>query len=138
MRKNLLSSLWIYSLCTFPSIAFAVPTPNEKMLSQTFITCTKDAHGIIEQANCLSDETEYQDKRLNKIYKELQLSLDTSQKNKLISSQRIWLQLRDSDQELESTLYGDSQTENLQLKFNDLQRLAIRADLLQSYLDLIK
>lgn len=76
--------------------------------------------------------------RLNSTYKKLQSHLNATQKSKLVASQRIWLQSRQSDAELETTLYGQSQPDNLQTELNDIQRIAGRTAQLQRYLNLLQ
>lgn len=138
MKKIRLACLPIGFLCTFSSLVFAVPIGNENLLSQAFINCDNSAQGIIEQATCLKDEAERQDARLNSTYKKLQSHLSATQKTKLVASQRIWLQSRQSDAELETTLYGQSQPDNLQTELNDIQRIAGRTAQLQRYLNLLQ
>ena len=138
MKKIRLTCLPIGFLCTFSSLVFAAPIGNENLLSQAFINCDNSAQGIIEQATCLKDEAERQDARLNSTYKKLQSHLSATQKTKLVASQRIWLQSRQSDAELETTLYGQAQPDNLQTELNDIQRIAARTAQLQRYLILLQ
>lgn len=138
MKKIRLACLPISFLCTFSSLVFAAPIGNENLLSLAFINCDNSAQGIIEQATCLKDEAERQDARLNSTYKKLQSHLSATQKTKLVASQRIWLQSRQSDAELETTLYGQSQPDNLQIELNDIQRIAARTAQLQRYLILLQ
>lgn len=138
MKKIRLACLPISFLCSFSSLGFAAPIGNENLLSQAFINCDNSAQGIIEQATCLKDEAERQDARLNSTYKKLQSHLSATQKTKLVASQRIWLQSRQSDAELETTLYGQSQPDNLQTELNDIQRIAGRTAQLQRYLNLLQ
>ena len=97
-------------------------------LSATYQACSGRAQGIIEEAACLSSESDRQDRRLNQAYQQLQERLD---------AQRAWLQSRQRDGELETALYDDSQPGNLQQKLNDTERLRARADQLETYLRLI-
>lgn len=138
MKKIRLACLPISFLCTFSSLVFAAPIGNKNLLSQAFINCDNSAQGIIEQATCLKDEAERQDARLNSTYKKLQSHLSATQKTKLVASQRIWIQSRQSDAELETTLYGQSQPDNLQTELNDIQRIAGRTAQLQRYLNLLQ
>ena len=138
MKKIRLACLPISFLCSFSSLVFATPIGNENLLSQAFINCDNNAQGIIEQATCLKDEAERQDTQLNSTYKKLQSHLNATQKSKLVASQRIWLQSRQSDAELETTLYGQSQPDNLQIELNDIQRIAARTAQLQRYLILLQ
>ncbi len=111
--------------------AHASPT-----LSAAYQSCAQQAKGAIEQAACLSSESDRQDRRLNQVYQQLQRRLDAAAKARLLAAQRAWLQLRERDDELEAGLYEESQAGNLQQKFNDIERLRSRADQLESYLRL--
>lgn len=106
-------------------------------LSAAFQACSGRAQGSIEEAACLSSESDRQDRRLNQAYQQLQGHLDASAKARLLAAQRAWLQSRQRDGELETVLYDDSQPGNLQQKLNDTERLRARADQLETYLRLI-
>jgi uncharacterized protein YecT (DUF1311 family) len=137
MKKILLPCLYsclLYSFSAFSSAA----SMDSQILSQTFKTCENNARGIIEQASCLKMEAERQDTQLNNTYKKLQSHLNTQQRAKLVASQRLWLKSHQSDNELETVLYDNSQPDNLQTEFNEIQRIAIRNAQLQRYLNLVQ
>ncbi|CAM4265679.1 hypothetical protein CR156_21135 [Stenotrophomonas lactitubi] len=106
-------------------------------LSAAYQACSGRAQGTIEEAACLSSESDRQDRRLNQAYQQLQGRLDATAKTHLLAAQRAWLQSRQRDGELETVLYDDSQPGNLQQKLNDTERLRARADQLETYLRLI-
>lgn len=118
------------TLCISP--ASAAPA-----LSAAYQACADQAQGAIEQAACLADESERQDRRLNQVYQQLQTQLGAPAKARLLAAQRAWLQARQRDGELEAALYDDSQPGNLQQGLNDTERLRARADQLERYLRLI-
>lgn len=115
----------------------ASAAPPSGGLSATFEQCRENAQGAIEQAACLSTESQRQDQRLNQAYKQLQTQLSGSKRTRLVTAQRAWLQSRSRDNELEAVLYDSSQPGNLELGLNDVRRLSARADQLQKYLELI-
>ncbi|WP_340570950.1 lysozyme inhibitor LprI family protein [Stenotrophomonas sp. G106K1] len=106
-------------------------------LSAAYQACSGHAQGTIEEAACLSSESDRQDRRLNQAYQQLRERLDVTAKAHLQAAQRAWLQSRQRDGELETALYDDSQPGNLQQKLNDTERLRARADQLETYLRLI-
>lgn len=106
-------------------------------LSAAFDACTGKAQGAIEQAACLTSETERQDRRLNEAYKQLQGRLDSAGKTRLVAAQRSWLQWRESEGALETALYDSNPVGNLQQARNDAERLRVRADQLEAYLRLV-
>lgn len=107
-------------------------------LSAAFDACTGKAQGAIEQAACLTSETERQDRRLNEAYKQLQGRLDSAGKTRLVAAQRSWLQWRESEGTLETALYDSNPVDNLQQSRNDAERLRVRADQLEAYLRLVE
>ncbi|WHO92770.1 lysozyme inhibitor LprI family protein [Xanthomonas campestris] len=106
-------------------------------LSTTYAACQKQARGAIEQAACISQEEMIQDRRLNKVYKQLLASLKADGRTKLVDAQRTWLLSRTKDGNLEAVIYGDSQPENIESAEAAMLRLSARADQLEEYLALI-
>ena len=106
-------------------------------VDETFERCRARAQGVIEQASCIAAEADRQDARLNRIYQQLLARLNPAQKTALVAAQRTWLQFRQQDATLETSLYEDSQPANLQAADTDMQRLRARADQLQVYLRLL-
>jgi uncharacterized protein YecT (DUF1311 family) len=51
----------------------------------------------VNMLNCISDETEYQDIRLNKAYKSVMAELSHDRKNQLKEVQRAWIKYRDAN-----------------------------------------
>ncbi|CAD1797582.1 DUF1311 domain-containing protein [Xanthomonas euroxanthea] len=108
-----------------------------KGLSTTYLACQKQARGAIEHAACVSQEETVQDRRLNKVYKQLLASLQADGRTKLVDAQRAWLLSRTKDGNLEAVIYGDSQPENIESAEAAMLRLSARADQLEKYLALI-
>ena len=108
-----------------------------KGLSAAYLACQQQARGAVEQAACISQEQSLQDKRLNRVYKQLMAALNADGKAKLVDAQRAWLQSRTKDGNLEAAIYGNTQAENLDGGEAALFRLCVRADQLEKYLRLI-
>lgn len=132
MMKILIQSLSLGSLITGSSLLYAAPVANE--LSKSFHLCSENANGIIEQAACLSNESDFQENRLKRIYTGLQSKLSSEQKEQLVISQQKWMAAKESDSILETIIYDHSQPENLQMKLNEIKRVKARADQLEQYL----
>ena len=108
-----------------------------KGISASFTTCQERAQGAIAQAACISQETELEDQRLNRVDKELQGKRDAAGKAKLVGAQRAWLESRKRDGELETVIFDSTQPGNLQGSEIEMRRLGARADQLQGYIDLL-
>ncbi len=64
-------------------------------LSKTFSTCMDQAGGVtLSMIECMNTETERQDVRLNKAYKDIMVSLSPERKKQLQEAQRLWLKYR--------------------------------------------
>jgi uncharacterized protein YecT (DUF1311 family) len=67
-------------------------------LSQTFSTCMDQAGGVTpSMVECIGAETERQDIRLNKAYKDIMTGLSPERKKQLQEAQRLWLKYRKAD-----------------------------------------
>lgn len=106
-------------------------------VSAAFLACKTQARGAVEQAACIAQERTAQDKRLNRVYRQLLAALDAHGKAKLLEAERAWLQSADKDGNLEAALYGETQVENLEADEAALFRLCARADQLEHYLRLV-
>lgn len=64
-------------------------------LSQTFSTCMDQAGGVTpSMVECMNAETERQDVRLNKAYKDIMAGLSAGRKKQLQEAQRLWIKYR--------------------------------------------
>lgn len=86
--KSLQITLFAFLLSSPLSIAHA----GNVKLSPAFDKCIKKA-GAVDPAilECLADEHDVQDRRLNASYKALMARLDTQRKKQLQEAQRLWL-----------------------------------------------
>ena len=96
MRMSLLHHLrrtavaWV----AFPLIASA----QGPQLSQQFEHCIKKSDGVtFDMMECIGQEVQRQDARLNKAYKVLMVDLSPERKKQLREAQRAWLQFRDTN-----------------------------------------
>lgn len=138
MKTLLCRGLWLSTLLSMSSLLSAAPKVNEDILSKSFNLCHQNAQGLIEQATCLSHESDLQDTRLNRAYTALQSKLNSEQQTALADAQQQWITTKANDSAFESILYDQSQPENLQLKLNDIKRVQARADQLEQYLNIIQ
>jgi uncharacterized protein YecT (DUF1311 family) len=106
-----------------------------KGITEAFYSCIDKADSAdLEEADCLSQEREAQDRRLNVVYKALLSKLDKQQKEKLVQAERAWIKLQDDTGEFEDTLYGREIIDNLQLEENEIFAICKRANELDEYL----
>lgn len=67
------------------------------MLRSSYGECIKASGGVVpEMQACIEEEFEYQDSRLNDVYRRLLEASEGSKKIELESSQKLWLTERDS------------------------------------------
>lgn len=105
-----------------------------KGITQAFYACVDTASGNIEQAYCLTQERERQDRRLNTIYRALLGRLSPSQKKRLVEAERAWLKFADATAGFETALYGSGPIDNLQIGQNETFAICKRANELEEYL----
>lgn len=95
------------------------------------------AEGYLAQADCLTDERERQDARLNRIYRQLIGRLTGERRDAMVAAQRAWVRLQRSDGAVaESILYDFGQIGNLQSVEHDARAIRQRADLLGRYVQI--
>jgi uncharacterized protein YecT (DUF1311 family) len=108
-------------------------------LSDTLTKCMTRAAGSLAQAECLTDEREHQDARLNKVYKQLVGRLQGERRDQMVAAQRAWVHLQQSDGDVrESILHDIGQIGNLQSVENDARAIRQRADLLERHLKMVR
>ena len=105
-------------------------------LSDTLVKCMAGAAGTLAQAECLTDERERQDVRLNNAYRKLISRLQDERRDRMVTAQRAWVQLQQRDGAVRESILDDiGQVGNLQSVENDARAIRQRADLLERYLD---
>ena len=106
----------------------AVPPPKTGALRDSFNKCMDATPGITyDMMNCMGDELEYQNARLNRAYKRLHETLDPNQWEHLRTRQRQWLANRDGDCRRDSEDMGGGTAEMLGIKMCILEKTAKRA-----------
>lgn len=82
------------ALCCFTRVASA----DDVGLTKQFSVCMDKSGGVtVEMLNCIGTETNLQDTRLNKAYKEVMAQLSPSRKKQLQDAQRAWVKYRDAN-----------------------------------------
>jgi uncharacterized protein YecT (DUF1311 family) len=114
--------------------------PKTKGITQTFTTCMERADtDTIAKADCLTDERDRQDARLNRVYKTLIGLLKGSQREQIVQAQRAWIQLQEKDGAFEASIFDNlGQVGNLQGVENQMLRISERANRLENYTELVK
>jgi uncharacterized protein YecT (DUF1311 family) len=66
-------------------------------LRPTYYTCVKASRGVtLALNNCIGNEYDFQDKRLNTVYQRLRASLPPEQRTTLRDDERAWITKRDT------------------------------------------
>jgi uncharacterized protein YecT (DUF1311 family) len=82
--------------CT-AAAASAATSPQKESLRASYQRCIDASGGVTSSINdCIGAEADYQDKRLNSVYRSLLSKLDDKGKQKLRSDERNWIAYRDS------------------------------------------
>ncbi len=77
-----------------PLLAFA----EDVGLSKQYSTCMDKAGGITaNMLDCIGAETQRQDARLNRAYKDVMAQLSAARKKQLQEAQRAWIRYRDAN-----------------------------------------
>ena len=63
----------------------------------TYVQCMDKASSTVAMSECIGAETQVQDQRLNRVYKQLMGKLDAAQQKILLDVQRKWLAYRDGN-----------------------------------------
>lgn len=108
-------------------------------ITAAFYACVNQAmSNAVAAGACLSAEKDFQDKRLNAVYKKLLGTLGEKDRPYLVAAERAWIGSKDKDGALETVVYGDEQIDNLQQAQNDVFRICERANTLDRYLSLVE
>jgi len=110
-----------------------------KGVTEAFYACIDRAdQNLTEVGICITNERDYQDARLNKVYKQLLQVLSGKSKENLIAAEKSWIAFKDKDGAFMATLYGTETVDNLELEQSKVFRLCERANALERYLFLAK
>jgi uncharacterized protein YecT (DUF1311 family) len=69
----------------------------EDSLSAQYQRCHEKAVSTLDMHACITNETKFQDVRLNKAFKELSGELSPDRAKQLLEVQRIWIRYRDAN-----------------------------------------
>lgn len=129
------------ALLAFGTVAGAAESTSDlirrdapKGITEAFYACIDKANSNdLDEAYCLSEEKERQERRLNATYQTLLRKLSADQKKSLVEAERAWVRFRDGTIEFENTLYPNETVGNLELTQNELFATCRRADELEKY-----
>lgn len=77
---------------------FALACAAEDPYTGAYSTCMERSGGVTAaMLDCISEELETQDARLNSAYRRLGTQLSPARKQQLTAAQRLWLQYRDAN-----------------------------------------
>jgi uncharacterized protein YecT (DUF1311 family) len=78
---------------------------DDSLLSQGYKECMDKSEGVTSNMlDCIGNEINYQDKRLNESYRKVMSTLNPSRTKKLQEAQRAWIKYRDEN----CNFYADS------------------------------
>lgn len=90
--KAIASTLFALSFATAPAVA------GEPDYNPEYSKCMDDSGGVTAgMIDCIGQELERQDARLNKVYNEFMATLSAERKEQLRAAQRAWLKFRDEN-----------------------------------------
>jgi len=78
-------------------LAFVLPLAMAEDYTPGYEQCMEQASSTVTMGECIKAETQMQDQRLNRIYKQLMGKLDAAQQKSLRDVQRKWLAYRDGN-----------------------------------------
>lgn len=79
-----------YLLATAAIVTFSAQADDYKQ-------CLDNASSTLAMSTCIQSETQLQDNRLNKVYKQLMATLDSDSQKRLRDVQRNWIKYRESN-----------------------------------------
>ncbi|WP_223295267.1 lysozyme inhibitor LprI family protein [Allochromatium vinosum] len=90
MRRLALSAV-LLSTCT-------ISHANDELYTTRYSSCMDQAGGVtVEMLDCIGEELNTQDARLNGAYQKLRAQLSAERRKALQSAQRLWIQYRDAN-----------------------------------------
>ena len=90
MRRLALSAV-LLGLCT-------ITHANDELYTARFSSCMDQAGGVtVEMLDCIGEELNTQDARLNGAYQKLKSQLSAERRKALQGAQRLWIQYRDAN-----------------------------------------
>lgn len=105
--------------------------------AQAQVSCA-NAQTTIELRQCTAQEYQAADRRLNQVYQQLTRKLKVSQRQRLVTAQRAWIQFRDQSCDYEQGVYeggsfapvarGQCMTQMTRKRIADLEGYLRQAD----------
>jgi len=132
------------ALVAYGTAAMAVDSTSDRIrrdapkgITEAFYACIDEAKSsTMDEAYCLSQERERQDKRLNANYQALLHKLDGDQKKNVIEAEREWVKWQDKTSQVEGLLYGSELIGNLEVTQNETFAICRQANRLEEYMAL--
>lgn len=107
----------------------------EEIYSSQYDQCMDASNGVTyEMKECMNSEFQYQDRKLNKLYKKLMNSLSNDRKNELREVQRLWIAYTEKNCDFYDVPDGGS-LEKLSAQSCMLSSTAARVRELESFLE---
>ena len=78
-------------------MAFLTPLAQADDNSPTYSQCMDKASSTVAMSSCIQTESQLQDQRLNRVYKQLATKLDAGPQKSLRDVQRQWIAYRDAN-----------------------------------------
>ena len=78
-------------------LAFVLPLVMAEDYTPGYQQCMDQASSTVTMGECIKAETQMQDQRLNRVYKQLMGKLDAAQQKSLRDVQRKWIAYRDGN-----------------------------------------
>lgn len=79
------------------TLAFITSFAQAEDYSTTYTQCMDKASSTLAMSSCITSESQLQDNRLNRVYKQLMTKLDSDQQKRLREVQRNWIKYRDGN-----------------------------------------
>lgn len=99
----MIKSLCVTAICL---MLFPVAHANERY-SGRYVSCMDEAGGVtMNMIECIGEEYEKQDARLNEAYQKLRDELPDERRRQLLEAQRLWLEYRDANCRFYATAGG--------------------------------
>lgn len=135
MKSSLPLLLLAYLVCVPVTLAEHMPATNQvdaNGIRATYDVCINAAAtAFTATQKCIENEYDYQDARLNRVYKKLMKQLSSPERSKLRIEERKWITYRDQQC---STNDDDSQGYRLASNDCSLEQTAKRATMLEARL----
>ncbi len=97
-----------YLLAGIATLALGATAAQAADYSPAYTPCMDKASTTLAMETCIQVETQVQDSRLNRVYKQLMAKLDAEPQKRLRDVQRNWIKYRDGNCAFHGSLSGGS------------------------------